>query len=199
MSVLVQILDQDTQSLLLRVDVSLSESHEGDAEATDHPVEQGANVTDHIRPKPQQLTIEGFVSNTPLISGQSAQAQDLSYPPDMPGPAEQAFAILESRRVLGKLHTVVTRLATYSHMALLSRPVVRNAQVGDALTFKAVFKEIRLVTTTTALIQTALPQGQPGVKTGQKPATAVQPAAQSANQTLLVQGGVALGLLPGSP
>lgn len=47
------------------LDVSVSEQHQGDVDVTDHPVEKGFNVTDHVRAKPETITIDGFVSNTP--------------------------------------------------------------------------------------------------------------------------------------
>jgi hypothetical protein len=33
---------------------------------TDHPVERGANITDHVRPDPVRLNLVGFVSNAPI-------------------------------------------------------------------------------------------------------------------------------------
>lgn len=36
---------------------------------TEHPVEEGANVADHIRPNLDTLSMEVFVSNTPLTGG----------------------------------------------------------------------------------------------------------------------------------
>lgn len=32
---------------------------------TDHPVERGANIVDHVRDNPERLTIEGLVTNSP--------------------------------------------------------------------------------------------------------------------------------------
>lgn len=55
------------QTFSITLDASLHEQHTGTATITDHPVETGSNVTDHIRPDPDMLTIEGIVSNTPLF------------------------------------------------------------------------------------------------------------------------------------
>lgn len=181
MAFLVTILDQDSRQLVLTLDASLSESHSAEAEATDHPVEQGANITDHIRPKPQMLTIEGFVSNTP---SDSAQTQNGEFPRDSAGPAEAAFAALEARRLAGKLHIVSTSLQTYENMALLGRPVTRNAQVGNALAVMLLFKEIRVVFNQTIQVQTQQPQGQPTSKKGKKVTTPVAPS-NSNNATVL--------------
>jgi hypothetical protein len=58
--------DEDTglsDSLEFRV-VTL-ESHEDAVTVTSHPVETGANVSDHAREEPTRLTLEVFVSNIP--------------------------------------------------------------------------------------------------------------------------------------
>jgi hypothetical protein len=53
------------------IDVSVEESHEAEAEVSEHPVEIGANIADHIRPLPRVITIEGIVTNHPLELPQS--------------------------------------------------------------------------------------------------------------------------------
>lgn len=47
-------------------DAVLSEQAEHTAEATEHAVEQGANVADHVRPGLDRITLEVAVSNTPI-------------------------------------------------------------------------------------------------------------------------------------
>lgn len=48
------------------IDVSLREQHNSAAEVTRHPVEDGVDITDHVRLAPDQLQIEGLVSNQPI-------------------------------------------------------------------------------------------------------------------------------------
>jgi len=48
------------------IDVSVHESHGVGAEVSEHPVEFGVNVADHIRPTPRTITIEGLVTNHPI-------------------------------------------------------------------------------------------------------------------------------------
>lgn len=48
------------------VDVSIRESHSATAEVSDHPVEEGSAITDHVRPLPRTIEIEGLVTNHPL-------------------------------------------------------------------------------------------------------------------------------------
>lgn len=53
------------------IDVTLREAPDLSAEVTEHPVEQGADVTDHVRLKPLVLVIEGYVTNQPIELPQS--------------------------------------------------------------------------------------------------------------------------------
>lgn len=47
-------------------DCTLTETHSSSAKATEHPVEEGANVSDHVRPELDRVQIEGVITNTPL-------------------------------------------------------------------------------------------------------------------------------------
>lgn len=48
------------------IDASEFETHQFDAQVTDHPVEVGVNVVDQIRPLPVRIEIQGVISNTPI-------------------------------------------------------------------------------------------------------------------------------------
>lgn len=48
------------------IDCSVRETHSLQASVTKHNVEDGADVTDHVRTQPDALQLEGIVSNTPL-------------------------------------------------------------------------------------------------------------------------------------
>ncbi len=47
-------------------DIVSKETHEGAADITEHPVETGPDVADHIRAKLASLTLEAMVTNTPI-------------------------------------------------------------------------------------------------------------------------------------
>jgi hypothetical protein len=59
------LLDPDSGTIVL-FDVTISENHEDVADVTDHPVEEGVNIVDHIRKAPFTLSLEAFVTNTPV-------------------------------------------------------------------------------------------------------------------------------------
>lgn len=48
------------------IDVSVREVHGSSAELSKFPVEDGADITDHVRLLPKQIEIEGIVSNQPI-------------------------------------------------------------------------------------------------------------------------------------
>lgn len=71
----------------LHFDAVLSEEHEHSATVTDHPVEIGVNIVDHVRPDPDRVTLEVFVSNTPVYSDDSEMA---ALTLDVPQPSQDA-------------------------------------------------------------------------------------------------------------
>jgi hypothetical protein len=68
----------------LTLDATITEVTDISAEATEHPVEEGANITDHVRPALIRVQLECKVSNTPthaaLVEGASLQDVDLELP-----------------------------------------------------------------------------------------------------------------------
>jgi len=59
------LLPQDGSDRIVTFDVIEAENHESVSEISDHPVEVGINVTDHVRPLPDTFSFTGFISNTP--------------------------------------------------------------------------------------------------------------------------------------
>ena len=57
----------DGQTYSVALDATLSRVHESTNTVTEHPVESGANMSDHIRPDLETLAIEGVISNTPIL------------------------------------------------------------------------------------------------------------------------------------
>ncbi len=52
------------------IDCSINEGYEIAAEVTEHAVETGANISDHVRAKNETVTLEAFISNTPIETPQ---------------------------------------------------------------------------------------------------------------------------------
>lgn len=132
------LLAQDVKTGLLDVvefDTVISEQHQADLEVTEHPVEQGGKIVDHVRAKPLSLTFEALISNTPLRREDRADS----------GRAEAALARLQEFKAQGRLVQARTTLRQYDDMVLTSLATPRDAKSGDALRFSVTLKQVRVV------------------------------------------------------
>jgi hypothetical protein len=68
----------------LLIDATISETTDISAEATEHPVEEGIDITDHIKPNLLSMQLECIVTNTPayarLIEGAEWATNELILP-----------------------------------------------------------------------------------------------------------------------
>lgn len=134
-------------------DAVVTEHHQHASQVTDHPVEEGAPVTDHVRPLPDVLTMEIVVSNTPLEPIDSRIVESggvrwtttafLDAPRGAPGAMVEAYQQLLGWR--GRLMTVVTGLRTYDSMVIADFSAPRDKTTGEALRATVVFRRVRVV------------------------------------------------------
>ena len=164
----------------LAIDCTVTETHSASATVTEHPVESGANITDHIRPEPLQLSITGIVSDTPLgskqiqrsidIGGTSVQIKQQDTPTSPTGFGRAAWSKLEAIRSSGKLVKVVTRDKPYEDMALVSLSVPKDARTGGAFAFTAQFRQVRIVfNRSTKVVVAKAPKSHKKQDTGKQP------------------------------
>ena len=164
----------------LAIDCTVTETHSSSATVTEHPVESGANITDHIRPEPLQLSITGIVSDTPLgskqiqrsidIGGTSVQVTQQETPSSATGFGRTAWSKLEAIRSAAKPIKVVTRDKTYESMALVSLSVPKDARTGGAFMFTAQFKQVRIVfNRSTKVVVAKAPKSHKKQDTGKQP------------------------------
>lgn len=142
------------------IDATVSQSHDRSFQVTSHPVEAGADVTDHVRALPVRLTLDCVVSNAPLEPVASAREIDTRPSDD----AHAHMKALQKRPV-----TVETDLEVYQNMVLESLTEPVTAQTGDGLRFTAVFQQIELVTNERATVPVAVPRAKKKVNRGSKP------------------------------
>lgn len=116
-------LTQKTISIL-PVDVFTQEVITLTSEVTDHPVESGGVVTDHIFNQPTQLRVTGAVR---------AQLRGLAY---------NVLTTLHERR---QPVFVVTGLQTFRQMAIVSLDIPREARTASSFQFSAEFKQLTFV------------------------------------------------------
>lgn len=111
---------------LLRLDATITETHDRTSTITDHPIEGGSFVQDHIHRAPRKLFIEGYSTDTPL-NGSSFGVQG-------------AYELLDLTWKSGIPFFVVSGLHVYPLMAFetLSMPKTREG----AMRFSATMKEL---------------------------------------------------------
>jgi hypothetical protein len=183
----------------IEFDVVVSEAHDAEVEVTEHPVEQGADITDHARVKAVTLTIEGIVSNTPLADSLRLEnGQPKEFPWQAPGRAQDIYLQLRDLKDARQLVTVATQRGTYTNMVITRLNVPVTPQTGEALRFTITFKQVRLVKTETAKIKvTETPQH---VSLGkQAPTVTEEPRAKSAAASMEDIGRKFLGFKPAVP
>ncbi len=60
--------DDAGATVALIFDCDMQESHSTSNIVTEHPVEEGADIADHVRPQLKRYTVEGYVTDSPTIS-----------------------------------------------------------------------------------------------------------------------------------
>ena len=143
-------------------DASINESHIGSAQVTEHQVETGSNVSDHVRAMPLRLSLQAMVSDTPLqnnvLTPEGGDTQRVVT----------IFNALTEAMQAGVLTEVNTSLKKYQNMAIVNLNIPRNADNSNASPFTIDLQQVRLVETVTV---TALPERAKGPKKqGFKPA-----------------------------
>lgn len=133
----------------LSIDATLEEVHERQVEITDHPVEGGSTIQDHIVNRPRRVRLRGMVTDTPL--GELSTGQRVA----------DAFATLEALYDARELLTVVTGFRVYDNMAIenLSMPRAREG----ALRFSVDLKQVTLTAGQTVPIEPTAGQSDPAL------------------------------------
>ena len=166
----------------ITLDALISQSPQYSSEVTEHPVEKGADITDHVRPKSLNLSIEGMISETPIENIQSRILQakaaidnfalgklSPSPPTDPRGPVRIAYEQLLAIRAEGKVISIVSRLAKYENLVLQELKFVVDASTGDSLLFQASLKEIVTVESSVSPVVTNKNAAKTKKALGQKP------------------------------
>lgn len=183
----VVVVKRPTKIDTIEIDSCLDESHSLTNTVTDHPVEEGFNVTDHSRPNADVVTLRCFVSNTPLSIEQQTRsvregsvdfettAADATEIGAVDGRGDKAFKALEKLRLEGAIIQIVTSLKTYEKtqtegMMISSITIPRTRQNFDGLEFSISLKQIRIVKNkSTTDIRARDKRTRPKKKDGQKP------------------------------
>jgi len=113
----------------LTMDVTIEENHSQEIEITEHPVEQGASVTDHAYLKPASLTIKAGVTDS-----KAATAGDK--------PSVAMYEALRKLQGSREPFDVVTGKRVYKNMLIKSLSVQDDLATENALLVTAELQEI---------------------------------------------------------
>lgn len=99
-------------------DAFTKENHSGSVRVTEHPVQGGANISDHAYNLPDKLTLEILVSDSveSIVAGQFSGSKSKSI---------TAYEVLRSLKERRVLVSVRTRLHYYTNM------IIENMSVSD--------------------------------------------------------------------
>ena len=128
-------------------DATMSESHESTTEITDHPVEDGADITDHLKRMPDEFSLTGIVTDDPLVVERSTNATAANTGGDPNQRAVSAYVFLRTAKDQGRLVRVFTKLRDYRNMAIASLTVDRDKGNSRILEADITLREIVIAVT----------------------------------------------------
>lgn len=133
------------------LDARVGSTYRFSSDVTEFPVESGAMVSDHVHRRPDEISIEGMVSDTPV--------SELPTYLGLRGDGEFQPAGLRSQAAFDALFTVwrdaliltvVTEYLVFEDMIVRSFEIPRSPERGDAVWFSASLVKINTVETLTA-------------------------------------------------
>lgn len=155
----------------LTIDAALKITHDSEANPTEHPVEEGSKISDHIQVETPTVTIEGIITDSPLgllsiaagaltsgaravalkqAGGLGAAAGALvggsigSLLNTSSNKVRDSYLLLRELQIQRVTFTLITSLQTYSNMVLQKLSVPQEPEWGNALKFTITLKQIRL-------------------------------------------------------
>lgn len=131
----------------LYADVIIEETHEDSLEITEHPVEQGAAVSDHAYVKPVSVTIHGGVTDSTRTGGERRGIEFY-----------QKLRELQAKR---EPFDIITGKRAYKNMLLQRLTVNTTADTENSLIFSAECREVIIVGIQTASVPPRARQSDP--------------------------------------
>jgi hypothetical protein len=164
---------------IFNFDVTTSEQHKHSVDWTKNPVETGLEVTDNAVVQPDELTLSGVISDTPL---------GLTVP--LPDRAQSSYDTLLRLKDQKLLVTVVTGIKVYQDMGISGVTLQRDPKNGQAIRPTVTFRKIRIVNSVTIAIPPEIlappvqPSGASEIDGGKQPTTDVgDVGSEAANAT----------------
>lgn len=128
--------------------VTFEEIHSDTLEITDHPIEQGASITDHAFKRPAKVTIKIGWSNSSV--GGSSGSNSIGTSGAQVAEIYQGLLALQAER---EPFEVMTGKRLYDNMLLEDLQATTDPKTENVLMVTAVFKEVIRVTTSAVLVE----------------------------------------------
>ena len=137
----------------ISLDLILTETHSLNAVVTQHPVQDGSTISDHITILPRSGTMRVLVSNFSLSTAKGDARADWDEIYDqgeaaqksLPNRAEEAWKKLKDLVKKRELVKVVTSLEVYEDVALTRVETTRDGDTGDALEIDIDYEQVTKV------------------------------------------------------
>lgn len=140
----------------IEFDATMSEVHSWTNDITTNPVENGSTVADHILNNPDEITLTGFITNTPitgeLIDQYKKVATQIIDGKKREDRVDAAIGMLKELMDKKLIVTVFTKYLVYPNMAIRSINFPRNASSGDSIEVTINFIKLNLVSTQTVKV-----------------------------------------------
>lgn len=144
-----------TQDLVteIPIDARIASTYTFSSEVTEFPVESGASITDHVHLRPDTITIEGMVTDTPVnempaVLGLRGDSELQSTSRRRQKAFDAIFQVWKDRIPL----TVVTEYLIFDDMVIESFEVPKSPDRGEAVWFNMTLKKINKIETLSAAL-----------------------------------------------
>lgn len=129
----------------LAVDTIDDETHTWDNDVSQYPVEGAADISDNIKPKPDEVKVRCFVSNTPIHGLIDEVLNFADRFLNGRKRTQEAFNQLLALRALRIPVTVATRYRVYENVGITNVQIIREPSAGESIVFDVTFREINIV------------------------------------------------------
>ncbi len=148
------------RSVAVTLDAATEQGFEVTAEPTDHAVERGADITDHVKPNHRTFTVSGVITNTPIVDDGSGPVRGSERSRPLGGGRSVrvfawdedhdrvavADALLADLVDAGGLVTYSTSLRPEVTDLVVTRyKAARSSVIGDAVQVDLELRRVRLV------------------------------------------------------
>ena len=139
--------------------VVIEESHQDNLTITDHPVEQGASISDHAYKNPVEVTCKYGWSDSSLLMGSAMDFASGLLQGNLNGASNSALTIDDVYQKLLDLQAtrqpfdLTTGKRKYSNMLIKSIGVTTDAATENSLLLTAVMKQVIIVQTQAVVLQ----------------------------------------------